>query len=318
MDYVGAAGRSGGLTCLWDPSVFMSLGVLKHRHFVVIRGRLVGCNKTLNIINVYAPHRVSDKKVVWDSILEVMGSVNDMWVLLGDFNAVRFPEERKNSVFNSSCASAFNGFIDSAELVEYYMRDRRFTFIAPNSNKLSKIDRVFVSREFFNTWPNACLRALPRLFSDHCPLLLVVDSKNFGAIPFRFFNSWFEKEGLVNVVENAVESFENVGCRPDVKLTNKFKHIRDKIKEWRKVTGPREKEDFNRNKEEMDRIDMYGEIRDLTEEEVWIKAECFKNICELVRQENMDLKQRSRCRWAVDEDENSAFFHRLINNRKLF
>ncbi|KAD2394137.1 hypothetical protein E3N88_41114 [Mikania micrantha] len=33
------------------------------------------------------------------------------WVVMGDFDAVRVPEERLNSQFDKSCASEFNNFI---------------------------------------------------------------------------------------------------------------------------------------------------------------------------------------------------------------
>ncbi|XP_035834307.1 uncharacterized protein LOC110887623 [Helianthus annuus] len=188
MEYVGALGRSGGLLCMWDPL-------------------------ELNVVNIYAPHRVLDKRALWNCLLDVISSGNGQWVLLGDFNAVRFSEERKNSVFNIACARDFNDFIDSSGLVEYSMRGCKFTFLAPNSNKHSKLDRVLVCKGFFEVWPDACLRALPRLHSDHFPLILVVTRNNFGEKPFRFFNSWLEKEGFDDIVENAVNSYVRVGDR---------------------------------------------------------------------------------------------------------
>ncbi|KAJ0512948.1 putative AP endonuclease 1, Endonuclease/exonuclease/phosphatase superfamily [Helianthus annuus] len=139
MEYVGASGRSGGLVCIWDPLVFRVQGVTKNRNYLLLNGQMVGSNQFLNVVNVYAPHRVGDKKVVWNKITNEISTGAAQWVLLGDFNAVGALGERLNSVFNRTCAKDFNDFISDNGLVEYGMKGRRYTFLAPNSNKLSKI-----------------------------------------------------------------------------------------------------------------------------------------------------------------------------------
>ncbi|XP_021971468.1 uncharacterized protein LOC110866634 [Helianthus annuus] len=211
---------------------------------MLVNGKLTGSNQILNIIDVYAPQRVLEKKVGWNSLADILKSGVGQWVLLGDFNVVRFPEERKNSAFNRSCAKEFNDFIDECGLVEYSMKGRSFTFLAPNSTKLSKIDRV---------------------------------------LPFRFFNSWLEKEGFDSIVADVVESYCNVGVRPNVVLANKFKHIRPKIKAWRDEVCAKDREDAGRDKEEFELLDSLAEERDLSEEELWIKMEFRTNICERER-----------------------------------
>ncbi|KAJ0837719.1 putative RNA-directed DNA polymerase [Helianthus annuus] len=58
------------------------------------------------------------------------------------------------------------------------------------------------------------------------------------------------------------------------------------------------------------------EERDLSEEEEWIMAENRRVIREEEFRKASDLKQRARLRWASDGDENSSFFHAMVNNRK--
>ncbi|KAJ0589761.1 putative RNA-directed DNA polymerase [Helianthus annuus] len=58
------------------------------------------------------------------------------------------------------------------------------------------------------------------------------------------------------------------------------------------------------------------ESGDLCEEDEWIWCEAKKTIKEIEVRKIDDLKQRSRVKWAFDGDENSKFFHSVINNRK--
>ncbi|KAJ0749948.1 putative RNA-directed DNA polymerase [Helianthus annuus] len=69
--------------------------------------------------------------------------------------------------------------------------------------------------------------------------------------------------------------------------------------------------------EELELLELEMETRDLTEDEEWIMAENRKIVKDVEYRKNSDLKQRSRMRWAVDGDENSKFFHAMINNRKV-
>ncbi|XP_022032258.1 uncharacterized protein LOC110933336 [Helianthus annuus] len=317
MDHVPAAGRSGGVVSMWDPGILKVQDSFKHANFLLTRGTLKGSNQVINIVNVYAPHKVPQKKALWDDIGGggVMGSHPGWWVILGDFNAVRFKEERRNSIFNSKCASIFNDFIDENGLREYEMKGRKFTYLKDNDNKLSKIDRVLVCQDFFMKWPVACLRAMPRLFSDHCPLILTCSDKNFGPKPFRFFNSWLERKDFDEVVLKEISKFSGVG-NPDEALFQKLKKIREALRIWRKEVLTKEGETEMKLKEELECLEEVAEGRELTEEEEWTRMECLKDLKEIEGYKVKDIIQRSRARWDLEGDENTRFFHGYIKSRR--
>ncbi|XP_021971601.1 uncharacterized protein LOC110866763 [Helianthus annuus] len=144
MEFVNAVGQSGGLVCLWDPGVFKFSGSIKNYNFLIIKGRVKGCGEELNILNIYAPQGVSAKKDLWDVIESEIGRSSGMWILLGDFNSVRSPDERRNSAFKAPCARNFNAFIHNMGLVECNMTGKQFTCNRDYGKKLSKIDRMLV------------------------------------------------------------------------------------------------------------------------------------------------------------------------------
>ncbi|XP_021974931.1 uncharacterized protein LOC110870041 [Helianthus annuus] len=313
---VDSSGLSGGLLSIWDDSRFHLSESVKERNYILIRGSLVGSNSMLNVLNVYAPQSIQAKKVLWDNLLLLINSKDGMWVVGGDFNAVRSREERRNCFYKAACADNFNSFIFESGLVEYNMRGGAFTWRSDNGKKKSKLDRFLVNSEFFNSWPEAELRALPKLWSDHSPLVLSSSVVKFGARPFLFFNSWLSKEGFKEVVVDACINFPDPGGPRDVYLIKKLGVVRSKIKEWRDDMIRKEGEVVSIAKEEVEAIEEILELRELTEEEEWSLVENRKILAEVELAKSMDLKQRSRIRWAKEGDENSRFFHSHINWRR--
>ncbi|PWA70607.1 RNA-directed DNA polymerase, eukaryota [Artemisia annua] len=315
MEFVGSISQSGGLLSIWDKGLFSYNSSIKSRNFLLVSGMLKGYNEVVNIMNVYAPQGVAAKQALWDSIGALVLSMGGMWVILGDFNVVRFPEERMGSVFKTSCARNFNTFFHSSGLMEFSMKGKRFTCIWDYGKKLSKIDRFLVCPNFFNKWPEACLRALPSHLSNHCPLLLTTVSKNFGPKPFRIFNSWLSKAGFEEAVCSAAR-INDVEAPPDVILTKKFGQNRDSIRRWKVDMLKHESLEEEAARADIERLEVDMEVRGLSEEEEWIYVESKKVLKELEFNKQLDIKQHSRVRWALDGDENSSFFHGFVNCRK--
>ncbi|PWA97953.1 RNA-directed DNA polymerase, eukaryota, Reverse transcriptase zinc-binding domain protein [Artemisia annua] len=239
-DVVEASGRSGGLANLWNPKKFKKTSDERDTNFIVTSGILVKDGTLLNVVNIYAPKKTTKKRALWDRLRGVIDSKPVMWILLGDFNA------------------------------EYQMRDYKFTFLAGKDNgfKMSKIDRVLVCQDFFNRWPLACLRALPRGLSDHCPLLLSLEDSNYGAKPFRWFNSWLDREGCVDIVSNSLISCAFEGPA-DIVIIKKLNFLRGVLKEWWSSILKTEGEALANLKEDIEKFERIMEERDLAEEETW-------------------------------------------------
>ncbi|XP_022032792.1 uncharacterized protein LOC110933899 [Helianthus annuus] len=221
MEFASSVGMSGGLLCIWDPVLFEASSYVKKNKFLIVSGKIKGSGLILNVVNVYAPQSVSAKKDVWFELSNCLEDLPGMWVVGGDFNAVRDPNERRNSRFNNSCAANFNSFIFNSGLRKYDLK--------------------------------GC-RPLPVSFSDHGPILLITQMKNFGAKPFRVFNSWLEKEGYKEAVENSLEGF-NISGPPDYVLIQKFAAVRKGIKEWRDEMKKKEGEISSRALEELEDLE---------------------------------------------------------------
>ncbi|KAM0008293.1 putative RNA-directed DNA polymerase [Helianthus debilis subsp. tardiflorus] len=103
---------------------------------------------------------------------------------------------------------------------------------------------------------------------------------------------------------------------PDSCLSQKFAVIRSSVKAWRDEFLTKERESENVALVELESLETELENKDLSEDEEWILAENKRVIKEAENRRNSDLLQRSRVKWAMGGDENSKFFHALVNNRK--
>ena len=65
---------------------------------------------------------------------------------------------------------------------------------------MSRIDRTLASVDWVDHFGNVSQRVLPRVVSDHCPLLVVAGSVNKGRSAFKFENMWLKEEGFVERV----------------------------------------------------------------------------------------------------------------------
>ncbi|KAF5773617.1 putative RNA-directed DNA polymerase [Helianthus annuus] len=316
FDFVGSVGLSGGLVCVWDSSVFRVMNVIKNRNYMCLCGNLVGRGENLNIVNVYAPQSVLAKQILWNELSQVISNSDGLWMATGDFNAVRYREEKRNCGFKQTCANNFNSFVFESGLIEYSMSGWKFTYESSNGKKLSKLDRFLVNMGFFNVWPDAKVEAVPTFLSDHRPIILKTSLVNFGPRPFRLFDSWFDRPGFQETVVSALG--KDPGCvgPPDVRLVRRLGILRADLKIWRDEMLKKESESVSLAQSDLEHIQSVMEVRDLSEEEEWTLLECKKVLKEEEERKSSDMRQRSRIKWAKDGDENSRYFHTMINCRK--
>nr|GEX76094.1 RNA-directed DNA polymerase, eukaryota [Tanacetum cinerariifolium] len=106
-------------------------------NFIALYGTWLPTNSKVLIVVIYAPQSAVLKRILWDYTLGLINRWKGETIVLGDFNVVRFEEERFGSFFNQSCARAFNQFISSSGLVEVKMEGYSFTWSHPSATKMN-------------------------------------------------------------------------------------------------------------------------------------------------------------------------------------
>nr|GFA99957.1 RNA-directed DNA polymerase, eukaryota, reverse transcriptase zinc-binding domain protein [Tanacetum cinerariifolium] len=123
-------GNSGGTLCAWDPRMFHKHNSTISNYFVAIQGDWIPSAKRYLIISVYDPQEAFVKRMLWSYLNHVIERWNGETILMGDFNEVRYKEERFGTIYNNHNALAFNSFISSSGLED--VRLRGATSLVPN------------------------------------------------------------------------------------------------------------------------------------------------------------------------------------------
>jgi endonuclease/exonuclease/phosphatase family metal-dependent hydrolase len=113
------------------------------------------------------------------------------WIVAGDFNLIRDPEDKNNGVFDLNLSTALNDSIRSLALFELPVLDRLFTWSNKRASPiLARLDRYLFNQDWNLVMPNSSLSSLPRSTSDHVPLLVTASSAIPCPATFRFENCW--------------------------------------------------------------------------------------------------------------------------------
>lgn len=311
-----AIGLSGGVLCVWDPQVFVKSRSITTRSFVAIEGDCVSKGVRLMFIVVYAPNDCRFRKLLWLRLKSLIRGWEGEVVLVGDFNEVRYAFERSGSLFNSASAALFNDFIVQLDLIDVYLGGYSFTWTDKWAKKMSKLDRFLVSRGMFTHFPDLSGLVLDRFLSDHRPILLFENHVDYGPTPFRLFHSWLEDEDFACVVSTSWKEAVSPSNNPIVDFFNKLKRLKGVLRVWCRDQLNMKHKDRLHCLEKIKHIDKKIDEGSVLEEELRERVELFKNVLDMDSKIDEDNKQRAKVKWAVDGDENSGFFHGVVNKKR--
>ncbi|KAL7236992.1 hypothetical protein ACSBR1_020141 [Camellia fascicularis] len=165
--------------------------------------------------------------------------------------------KRKGCSRRDSSMQELNEFIDKCEVFDLPLLGRKFTWCnSGDGDRWSKIDRVLVDPKWLEVF-NLKLWGLPRVISDHCPLLLMEDERDWGPRPFRRFSSFLWKIG---------EEANVVGWAGYI-LLNKLKTQKLGLKKWNKEIFGNVTNKLKTTETNLHKFDLLAEDRDLTNSE---------------------------------------------------
>jgi len=121
-------------------------------------------------------------------------SVGVPCIIMGDFNEILEPKERRNVVGYSQGKRELHNLLLDLELVDMDI-GQNFTWFRKNA--ASRIDRSWVDKEILLQVPSSKVQCKGRVFSDHHPLVFTTEQVQWGPTPFKNIDSWLEEPSFM-------------------------------------------------------------------------------------------------------------------------
>ncbi|XP_019255013.1 PREDICTED: uncharacterized protein LOC109233583 [Nicotiana attenuata] len=261
--------------------------------------------------SIYGLHTIAHRCDMWEALRRIDSQMNNSWLIMGDFNAIRDIEDRVNgTVVQENEIKDFRSLMEDCRLNEVGTVGRSYTW--RNSRFYSRIDRAIVNAHWMINMPPMQVHVMDPQFSDHSPLCieLEVELEHKGR-PFKFFNCLAEHPDFDSIIRD-IWNKENRSMKD---IWHNLKSVKVALKSLNKREFTSTTNEVQQLREELANIQAQMRttttIADMFESERNAKnqLEKWSTIEESI------YRQRSRIQWLQLGDTNTAFFFASMKGR---
>ncbi|XP_026410606.1 uncharacterized protein LOC113305823 [Papaver somniferum] len=284
IDRVGIA---GGLILMWKDGIYVEI---------------IGCENNMIHGSTYS----EPKKIQWNFLDEFSNDVQKPWLVIGDLN---FHLDKNNNTSDKWIQTKVN----DAGLLDIVFDGRDYTWTSNSyetGSRKARLDMALSNNDWGLNFPSAKLLHLNFIASDHCHVLLITDPipKHLWR-PFKFFRTWLGHNGFKDQLDNAWNlDFQG---SPAHQLKQKQHSGRITLSQWNKMEFGDIHKNIKNLQDSLETVQneafsdtQHDRIKFFTNElEKWYKIQS-----ELYR-------EKSRDKTGLDMDNNTIFFHTMVNKR---
>ena len=312
-----ASGTRGGILIACTQDFSISVNPLLSSVRFSVTGTIVHRtdNSSWSITGVYGPQEDVLKCEFMQELRSIQNSVQEKWMVLGDFNLISSVQDKSNTNVNLRLMGQFRALVNDLELIDYPLVGRKYTWSNERQHAtLTRIDRVFVSRDWDLAFPRFQLTPASSNVSDHCPLLLS-KMRRAHYNGFRFEKHWFLFDDYASVVQAAwvkpVRSLDAVRA-----LHIRLSRTAKALKLWGKQKCRWEKFVSDVASDVIFNLDLAQESRDLSYEERSLRSFLKNKLLGIAALDRIRWRQHSRVLWLRHGDANTRLFHLRANGRR--
>lgn len=263
---------------------------------------------------VYASPHFSFRQQLWNYLHQLGLIINVPWVILGDFNQPISPQDKfGGSPFNWNCAQKLLDTVHDCNLIDLGFQGPQYTWTNCRhgvANIKERIDRGWCNLEWFRKFSGAWLQHLPRAHSDHHPILLggLSPEPHIRFKGFRFLDTWFHHPEFTTIV--AALWTAALGS-----LSDQMHSLKAGLVSWNTHTFRNIFERKKRCKARLWGVQWVLSTApsiSLTKLETKLSLE----LNDILIQEEAYWKQKAKCRWHVEGERNTKYFHATVMDRR--
>lgn len=307
--FLPAMGASGGLITCWNSKRFSCSEVIVRTYSLTLFLTHLPSGKNFYLTNVYGPPSWDGKEAFCSELFSLKAVCLNRWVICGDFNCTKNQSERKGLPWSRKTMAMFSDLINNLEVIDLPMSNQSYTWSNMHLKPtLAKLDRFLVSTDWDLSFPLSKVIALPRHTSDHTPIFLSTGTK-LAPRRFRIEKVWLSKDDFW---ANVPLWWSEVGSKRSVilTLTAKLRHCRVRIKEWCKTNFYSIEKSIKHLQEEIQKIDLLEEQQNLSENVQERRTNLKLQLQQVLEDEEIFWKTRSRQTWLKEGDRNTNIFMR--------
>jgi exonuclease III len=317
--FVPSMGASGGLIIIWNGALFDGTLEFQNDFSISVKFTSNISSESSYLTNIYGPSQADRKDdfLQWFSNISMPDDTD--WLIMGDFNFIRSPNDRNKPGGNISEMFKFNEAISNLGLVEIPLKGRKFTWSNMQVDPLlEKLDWVFSSASWTSSFPSTIAYPLVKPTSDHNPCVISIGTKIPKAKIFRFENYWMNHESFKDIVKTSWDA-PVPPMNSAKRINTKLKNLRRILKNWVKNL-PCLKKLIKRVNETIELLDIFEELRPLSTKEGNLRDMLKSHVLTLLQNQRVYWKQRGKIKWVNLGSENTKFFHTkaTINYRHNF
>lgn len=184
------------------------------------------------LTNVYGPCTPEGKRDFIDWMKNIQMPDDTDWLLVGDFNLTRSPEDKNKPGGSISEMFMFNEAISILGLIDLPLQGKKYTWTnKQQSPLLEKLDWSFTSSCWTLSYPNTSVWPMVMGAFDHVPCIVKIYTNIPTSKIFRFENYLMEHPEFLEVVQHGW-SLETGQTDKAKIISAKFKNLRRVLKAW--------------------------------------------------------------------------------------
>ncbi|XP_073129134.1 uncharacterized protein [Henckelia pumila] len=257
---------------------------------------------------IYGRNSVVARRPLWDFLINHGESISLPWILLGDFNCVRYPHEKMGGIpIVPRDMADLRNCINRLELSDVNHVGCYYTWFSLAVS--SKLDRVMVNHH----WSESNLDVFadfvaPGCFSDHtCCVVSIFRDNTRRATPFKFFNMWASHPNFLQLVRS--NWWFNGGGTAQFLLKKKLHGMKRVLKQLNEYHFSHISSRAKRASEELAEAQSIALNNGVVDSSI---VALRRNADFLLEAERLFLSQKAKCEYLKHSDRCSKFFHGMI------
>lgn len=307
----------GRILVCWDPQIVQIQVLDQSDQFIHCEVQSKCGNSPFFATFVYGDNFYLNRQALW-SRLHLLSTASP-WIVLGDFNVIRFPREKVGgSAYWPPYMDDFNNCLFALGL-----DDLRYTgcFLTwankqdPTHFVSTKLDHVLVNEHWMRMYNCSNAHFPNPVISDHSPAITtILPCPRKSNKPFKFFDFLADHPQFLDIVQRVWRRV--IIGNPMYRVCEKLKLLQSEFKQINRSDFSDVSARVVESRQLLDTLQQALSTQNPDPSLICQEREAYKHLLNLLRAEKSLAKQKSRIQWMKLGDQCTSYFFKSVTNTR--